>query len=115
MKETAAAGIRRIMEEQKLTQAEVAERSGYTKQQFNDMLQGRKRILADYLPRIAEAMGVEPGEIFRKADGNGILSHRYTRIIVGDLESKKELAVISEDLVTTASDNIVVKLVPKTG
>lgn len=113
MESVAAAGIQRIMKQKKLVQAQIAERSGFTPQQFSDMLHGRKRILADHLPVIAAEMGVEPGEIFSENAENGILSHGYERIIVQDLTDKRELAVISEELVTTASDNIVVRLVPR--
>ena len=66
MDEITARGIRRILRQKKLTQRKAAALAGFTPTQFNDMLQGRKHIMADYLPRIAGAMGVEPGEIFRE-------------------------------------------------
>ncbi len=68
MSDITAQGIRRVIEQKRLVQANVAAAAGFTAQQFTDMLHGRKRILADYLPRIAAAMGVEPGEIFRKEE-----------------------------------------------
>ena len=64
MDEITASGIRRIMKQRKLVQAKVAVQAGFTPQQFSDMLQGRKHIMADFLPRIAKAMGVTPGEFF---------------------------------------------------
>ena len=42
-----------------------------------------------------------------------ILSEEYTKIVVMDKETGKEIAVITNDLITTANDNIVVKLTPK--
>ena len=98
-----ANGIRRIIKRKHLTQAAVAERAGFTPQQINDMLQGRKRIYADHIPALAAALEVEPCEIFRK----------YESLSVLDLDGEKELAAISADCVTTASDNIVVRLKPR--
>ena len=66
MNEITAYGIRRILKRKKLVQSHIAELAGFTPQQFNDMLMGRKLIRADHLPQIAQALGVEPGEIFRE-------------------------------------------------
>lgn len=41
-----------------------------------------------------------------------ILSNEYIKITVFDLETGKEIAVITNDLITTARDSIVVKLTP---
>lgn len=43
----------------------------------------------------------------------GVLSDDYTKLAVVDLSTGKEIAVITNELITTASDNIVVKLTPK--
>lgn len=43
---------------------------------------------------------------------NGILSDKFDRLVVYDEESKKEIAVITKKLVTTADDNITIKLKP---
>ena len=108
-----ANGIRRIIKRKHLTQAAVAERAGFTPQQINDMLQGRTRIYADHIPALAAALEVEPCEIFREDEWNGILSEKYESLSVLDLDGEKELAAISADCVTTASDNIVVRLKPR--
>lgn len=41
-----------------------------------------------------------------------ILSDGYSRLIVLDTKTGKEIAVITNDLITTADYNIVVKLTP---
>lgn len=48
-----------------------------------------------------------------KKENMTILSEEYTKIVVMDKETGKEIAVITNDLITTADDNIVVKLTPK--
>lgn len=63
-----AARIRERIAERGMKQAAVAERAGFTEQQFSDMLNGRKIIRAEYLPRIAEALGIiNIGDIFSDA------------------------------------------------
>ena len=59
-----AVGIERIIKDKCFIQGAIAEKSGFTHQQFSDMLNGRKVIRADYLPKIAKAMCVSVQDIF---------------------------------------------------
>jgi len=56
--------IRGTIEAKGMKQVVVAERSGFTEQQFSDMLNGRKIIRAEYIPKIANALGVSVGDLF---------------------------------------------------
>ena len=116
MSNITAQGIRRVIEQKRLVQANVAVASGFTAQQFSDMLHGRKRILADYLPRIAAAMGAGPGEIFEEntKEKAAVLSPLFQKLVVLDTDTGKEIAVVTADTITTAADNIVVRLSPRT-
>ena len=44
--------------------------------------------------------------------GNQVLSNRYSRITILDTVTGEVIAVITNDVITTATDNIVVKLTP---
>ena len=55
--------IVRIINEKGMKQCAVAERAGYSKQQFSDMLNGRKIIKAYDLFRIVDALGVEAADL----------------------------------------------------
>lgn len=55
--------IYKTIEEKMLVQAKVAKRAGYTPKAFNDMLKGRKLILADDVLKISKALGVSPNEL----------------------------------------------------
>jgi len=57
-------GIKQNIASKGLYQKAVAERAGFTEQQFSDMLNGRKIIRAEYLPAIAKAIGVSMDELF---------------------------------------------------
>ena len=59
-----AKGIRAIISEKGFRQGYVAKKASFTDTQFSDMLNGRKLILAEYLPRIADAMGVSVQAIY---------------------------------------------------
>ena len=60
----AAKNIGMIIKEAGLKQMVVAERAGYTQQEFSDMLNGRKLIKACDIPRIAKALGKEPNDLY---------------------------------------------------
>lgn len=49
-----------------LTQRLVAEKAGFTANQFCSMLKDRKTIKAEYIPRIAKAIGVEIIQLFNE-------------------------------------------------
>ena len=53
-----AVGIKNMIADRGFVQKAVALRAGYTSQQFNDMLNGRKVIKASDITPIANALGV---------------------------------------------------------
>ena len=57
-------GISNIIKEKGLKQIYVAEKAGLGKQEFSDMLNGRKLIKVCDLPRIAEALEVTTNDIY---------------------------------------------------
>lgn len=59
-----AYNIRRIMEEKGLKQKYVAERSGFTAQEFSNMMNGRKSINIQYIRCICAALDVNPNDLF---------------------------------------------------
>lgn len=59
-----AENIRRIIKQKGLMQKTVAERAGFTAHQFTDMLRGRKILRVEYVPAIAEALGVPIALLF---------------------------------------------------
>ena len=56
--------IQRIIAEKGLIQRVVAERAGFTKGQFCDLLHGRRVLKAEHMPRIARALGVSLTELY---------------------------------------------------
>ena len=56
--------IRRIMEEKGLKQKYVAEKSGFTAQEFSNMMNGRKIISVAYIRNICTALGANPNDLF---------------------------------------------------
>lgn len=64
MSGSVAAGIDKLIRKYGFVQKRIAEKAGFTDQQFSDMLCGRKVIRADYLPPIALAMRISIQEIF---------------------------------------------------
>lgn len=58
------ANVVRLIDERGLKQCAVAERAGFTKTQFSDMLNGRRIMKVCDVMAIAEALGVEVGELY---------------------------------------------------
>lgn len=59
----------RVMERKCLKQCLVAKAAGFTAKAFNDMLRGRKVIKSEDLPRICDALGITPNDLFEEEDG----------------------------------------------
>ena len=57
-------GITRLMKEKGLKQKYVADKAGYTTQEFSDMMNGRKIIKLCDIPRIAVVLGVNVDDIY---------------------------------------------------
>jgi DNA-binding Xre family transcriptional regulator len=56
--------IKIIISNKGLKKKSVADKAGYTKQQFSDLLNGRKTIKSDDVLRIAIALEVTPNDLF---------------------------------------------------
>lgn len=64
MNDLVAKNLRSAINASGMKQKAVAERSGFTDQMLTDMLNGRKTIKADFIPRICRALHVTPNELF---------------------------------------------------
>ncbi len=57
--------IKEIISRNGIKQKVIAERAGFTEQMMTDMLNGRKIIKAEFVPRLCKALGVSPNRLFR--------------------------------------------------
>ncbi len=63
-----APNVKRIIKQKCLKQSAVAEKAGYTPNQFCSMMNGRKIIKDTDIMNIAIALDVDANELFRKGD-----------------------------------------------
>ncbi len=57
--------IKRLISEKGMKQGVVAERAGFTPQEFSHILNGRRKLLrVEYVMPIAEALGVEANDLY---------------------------------------------------
>lgn len=63
--------IEAIIKQKGYLQKAVAERAGFSEQAFSNMLNGRRIIKSQDIPRIANALGCTVVEIFRMPDEKG--------------------------------------------
>lgn len=66
--EPVASNIERVISEKGLKKLAVAEKAGYAPNLLSSMLRGRKMIKPCDIVKIADALGVSPGELFKKGD-----------------------------------------------
>lgn len=62
--------VANIIREKGLKQCTVAEKANLNPQQLNDMLNGRRVIKACDIPRLANALGVCPNQLFSETESN---------------------------------------------
>lgn len=65
MKSNIAKNIKSIIKEKGYKQYVIGNRAGYTDKQFNDILNGRKIIVADDIIPIANALDCEPADLLK--------------------------------------------------
>lgn len=66
---TVAANIRRIMADKGQKQKYVAEKAGFTEQEFSNMLCGRKKIDIEYIDSICFALETDANSLFLTTTG----------------------------------------------
>lgn len=71
----------------------------------------KRSIRAGVGSKKADRWDVEGGREMKNVE-NGILSEQYEKLVIEDIATGKEIAVITDTEVTTATDTIVVKLTP---
>lgn len=71
MNSVVALNVEAIIARKCLKQSAVAERAGYTKQQFNAMLKGRRVIRDTDIMKIALALEVDANTLFRRTPQEG--------------------------------------------
>jgi len=64
LKSVTSENIRKIIQDKGLKQIAVAEKAGYSNGKFNNMLNGRKLITDVDVSNIANALGVEPNDLY---------------------------------------------------
>lgn len=69
MNNTLVQNIRRIIHEKGLKQCAVAEKAGYSRQQFNAMLTGRRLITDIDICKITSALNVDANALFKRENG----------------------------------------------
>lgn len=82
-----AKNIERLITEKQLKQCEFAKKAGYTSQQLNDMIKGRKIIKETDILRIANAFGSDVNDLFAKSPICSEEENSDNRILVVDEET----------------------------
>ena len=66
--EPVSSNVLRLIEEKGYKQCAIAKRAGYSKGVFSNIVYDYRVIRPTDIIRIAEALGVEPGELFKATD-----------------------------------------------
>ena len=105
--------IDEIIRERGISKTGLARKLCISPQRFNDVLHGRRPFPIKWVIPVCKFVGCDPNSFFEWEDSNvNYLSKDYTKLVVMDVEREKVIAVVTNDEITTAGDNIVVKLTP---
>ena len=63
-----AENVNHIIQERNLKQSAIGQKAGFTPQEFNAMLKGRKIMRAIDIASILDVLGVDANELFRKEE-----------------------------------------------
>ena len=114
-----ASALKDKMRERGQTQKSLAAAIGVSENTFSAKMIGRGSFTLSEVDTISGVLHIsdplEAAQIFlQPAKQNAeILSAKYSKLTVLDLEQGEEVAVITNDSITTAGDHIVVKLTPR--
>lgn len=71
LKEVMAKNLRRTRHDKKLTQEELADRAGLSMRYVGSIERGDVSASVTVLGQIADALGIEPGELLKRSEGSG--------------------------------------------
>ncbi len=71
LKEVMAKNLRRTRHDKKLTQEELADRAGLSMRYVGAIERGDVSASVTVLGQIADALGIEPGELLKRSEGSG--------------------------------------------
>lgn len=60
--------IKQIISAKGMKQCVVAERAGFSESELSNILNGRKLLRIEHIPRVTSALGIEPNDLFEKAE-----------------------------------------------
>lgn len=105
--------INKLIIESGVKKAYIARELCVSPQQFNSVLHGKRPFPIKWVAPLCKILGCNPNTLFGwKEKQMKYLSDDYTKLVVLDKETGKEIAVVTNEEITTAEDNIVVKLTP---
>lgn len=70
LKEVMAKNLRRARHDKKLTQEELADRAGLSMRYVGSIERGDVSASVTVLGQIADALGIEPGELLKRSEGS---------------------------------------------
>lgn len=105
--------INKLIIESGITKASIARELGVSPQQFNNAIHGKRPIPIKWVIPVCRILGCDPNTLFEwEGEGMKYLSDDYTKLVVLDTDTGKEIAAVTNEEITTAGENIVVKLTP---
>ncbi len=90
--------IRKLRKEAGLTQTEIARRLGVRQATYSAMECGRQKIFTDYLPIIAEALGVKISDLFNETVSQSSGTEQWAQDLlrmVDDLSTEEKEAILN--------------------
>lgn len=106
--------IELLIKESGKTQTAVAKAIGTRPQYLNAVIKGKRPVPIKWIEPLCEVLSCDPNTLFgwERVETYCLLKG-VSKLTVFALDTGKEIAVVTSELITTAGDNIVVKLTPE--
>lgn len=104
--------LKKLRKERGYKQIEIAKICDITQGCYTHIETGKRKPSVELAKKIAKVLNFEWTLFFENKPDNKILSNHYSKLVVMDSKNNISLAIITNEIVTTASDDIVVKLTP---
>ena len=106
--------INQSIERSGITKSSIAKDIGVSPQQFSNALHGRRPFPLKWIGALCERLHCDPNALLGWKDNQKMryLSDDFSKLVVLDTKTGNEIAVVTNELITTADTNFVVKLTP---
>lgn len=104
--------LKKLRKEKGYKQSDMAELCGISQSHYGHIETCVRKPSIELAKKIGKVLECDWTSLFDIVPDMGILSNKYSKLVVLDTKTNTPLAIITDEIAETASDDIVIKLTP---